>query len=137
VRPITRDFADLDDVTSFSARTTGCARAGAIITRHEHVYSKLRESITLSEDLITYGGMSVREMEALTIGLEETMDEDMISQGPQFIAYMTEQLQQKGVPVVTPPGGLGCHINALEFVDHLSQEEYPAGALAAALYIVS
>src|SRR5699024_7734834 len=44
---------------------------------------------------------------------------------------------EKGVPVVTPAGGLGCHINAMDFVDHLDQSEYPAGALAAALYIVS
>ncbi|MEB1806026.1 MAG: hypothetical protein LPK26_01785 [Bacillaceae bacterium] len=81
--------------------------------------------------------MSVREMEALTIGLEETMDENMINQGPQFIAYMTDELVKKGVPVVTPAGGLGCHLNAMEFLDHLPQTKYPAGALAAALYLVS
>ncbi len=61
----------------------------------------------------------------------------MINQGPQFIAFMVEELQKKGVPVVTPPGGLGCHINAMEFLDHLPQNQYPAGALAAALYLVS
>src|SRR5699024_8987920 len=137
VRQITRELADLADIIYFSARMLGCARGGAIITRHKGVYVMLREYITLYEGFLTYGGMSVREMEGLKIGMEETMNEDMISQGPQVIAYMTEQLQQKGRPVFTPPGGLGCHINALEFVDHLSQEEYPAGALAAALYIVS
>ena len=63
------------------------------------------------------------------------MDEEMIYQGPLFIAHMVEELQKRGIPVVTPPGGLGCHINAMEFVDHIPQEQYPAGALAAALYI--
>lgn len=61
----------------------------------------------------------------------------MINQGPQFIAYMSDELQKKGVPVVTPAGGLGCHLNAMEFVKHIPQSEYPAGALAAALYLVS
>ena len=97
----------------------------------------MREYITLYEGFLTYGGMSVREMEAITVGLDETMDENMINQGPQFIQYMTEELIKKGVPVVTPAGGLGCHINAMEFVDHIPQQEYPAGALAAAIYIVS
>jgi tryptophanase len=48
--------------------------------------------------------MSVREMEAMTVGLEETMDESVISQGPQFIAFMVDELQKRGVPVVTPAG---------------------------------
>lgn len=137
IREITRALADQCDIIYFSARKLGSARGGGICTKHEHVYMKLREYITLYEGFLTYGGMSVREMEALTVGLDETMDEEMICQGPQFIHYMTEKLQEKGVPVVTPAGGLGCHINAMEFVDHLSQEQYPAGALAAALYIVS
>ena len=56
-----------------------------------------------------------REMEAIVVGLDETMDKNMINQGPQFIAYMAEELMKKGVPVVTPPGGLGCHVNAIGF----------------------
>ena len=97
----------------------------------------MRPLVPLYEGFLTYGGMSVREMEALTVGLEETMDEEMINQGPQFIAYMVEQLQERGVPVITPAGGLGCHIDAKRFVDHIPQSQYPAGALASALYIAS
>jgi len=42
-----------------------------------------------------------------------------------------------GIPVITPPGALGCHIDAIGFLPHVPQEEYPAGALAAALFIIS
>ena len=41
----------------------------------------------------------------------------------------------RSVPVITPGGGLGAHLNAMEFVPHIPQQEYPAGALAAALYL--
>ncbi|PYG90343.1 tryptophanase [Ruminiclostridium sufflavum DSM 19573] len=135
IRKITRIMSELSDVIYFSARKLGCARGGGLCTNSEEIYLKLREYITLYEGFLTYGGMSVREMEAITVGLEETMDEDMINQGPRFIAYMVEKLQEKGVPVVTPAGGLGCHIDAMSFVDHIPQSQYPAGALAAALYI--
>lgn len=74
-------------------------------------------------------------MEAITVGLDETMDYDMISQGPLFIEYMVNELKQRGVPVVTPAGGLGCHLNAMEFVSHIPPSEYPSGALGAALFI--
>lgn len=137
IREITRKIADLTDIIYFSARKLGCARGGVICTNNEEAFVKMRELVPLYEGFLTYGGMSVREMEAIAVGLEETMDEDMINQGPQFIAFMTEELQKKGVPVVTPPGGLGCHVNAMEFLPHIPQNQYPAGALAAALYLVS
>lgn len=137
IREITRAMSDVTDVIYFSARKLGCARGGGICTNNEDVYMKLRELVTLYEGFLTYGGMSIREIEALAVGLEETMDLNMINQGPQFIEYMVKELEKKGVPVVTPAGGLGCHINAMKFVEHVSQDQYPAGALAAALYIVS
>lgn len=137
IREITRAISDLADIIYFSARKLGCARGGGICTNDEEVYLKIREFIPLLEGFLTYGGMSVREMEAITVGLDETMEEDMINQGPQFIAFMVDELQKKGIPVVTPAGGLGCHINAMEFLDHIPQNQYPAGALAAALYIAS
>jgi tryptophanase len=137
IKEITRRISDLCDILYFSGRKLGCARGGGLMTNNGEFNQKISEFIPLYEGFLTYGGMSVREMEAITIGLEETMDMDMISHGPQFIAYMAEELQNNGVPVVTPPGGLGCHIDAMQFVDHIPQTQYPAGALAAALYIAS
>lgn len=137
VAEIIKKIADLSDIVYFSARKITCARGGGILIRDEEVYKRIRGLVPLYEGFLTYGGMSVREMEAMTVGLDELLDEDNISQGPQFIAYMAEQLQKRGVPVVTPPGGLGCHVNAMEFVDHIEQHDYPAGALAAAIYLVS
>ena len=137
IREITRKIADLVHILYFSGRKLGCARGGGICTDRVDLFMTMRELIPLYEGFLTYGGMSVREMEAMAVGLEETMDEEMINQGPEFIAYMVNELDKRGVPVVTPPGGLGCHLNALEFVDHVPQNQYPAGALAAALFIVS
>jgi tryptophanase len=137
VREITRAIADLCDIIYFSARKLGCARGGGICTRSRDLFMKMRELVTLYEGFLTYGGMSVREIEAIAVGLEETMDEDMISQGPQFIKFMVDELDRKGVPVITPPGGLGCHLDAMRFIAHVPQSEYPAGALASALFLVS
>jgi len=137
IREITRRIADLCDVIYFSARKLGCARGGGMCMRDEGLYRKMRGLVPLYEGFLTYGGMSVREIEALTVGLDETMDEDMISQGPLFIAFMVEELVKRGIPVITPAGGLGCHIDVMRFLDHIPQSQYPAGALGSALYIAS
>jgi tryptophanase len=136
IAEIARQFADLSDIVYFSARKLGCVRGGGICIRSQELHDRFRPLVPLYEGFLTYGGMSVREMEALAVGLEETLDEDMISQGPQFIAYMVNELDRRGVPVITPAGGLGCHVDAMRFLDHVPQDQYPAGALASAAYIV-
>ena len=137
IREITRRTADLCDIIYFSARKLGCVRGGAMCMRSEEIYKSMRGLVPLYEGFLTYGGMSVREIEALAVGLEETMDEDMINQGPQFIAYMVNELVKRGIPVITPAGGLGCHIDAKRFLDHVPPSQYIAGALASAMYIAS
>ena len=74
-------------------------------------------------------------MEAMTVGFDESMDMDVISQGPQFIDYCVKRLDEYGVPMITPGGGLGAHVDASQFVGHIPQQEYPAGALVCAFYI--
>lgn len=137
IAQIARDIADLCDIVYFSARKITCARGGGILIKDEALYKRMRGLVPLYEGFLTYGGMSVREMEAMTVGLDELLDEDNISQGPQFIEHMVNELDKRGVPVITPAGGLGCHLDALRFLDHVPQTDYPAGALAAALFIAS
>ena len=135
LREITRVVSDLCDIIYFSARKLGFARGGGICMRESRLVDPLKELIVLNEGFLTYGGMSVREIEAIAVGLEETMDLSIISLGPEFIAYMVAELEKRGVPVVTPAGGLGCHLDASRFVSHIPPEQYPAAALGAALYI--
>ena len=135
IAEITRMIADLFDIIYFSARKFGFGRGGGILVRDEKLFHELEEYITMFEGFLTYGGMSVKEMEALTIGFDETMDFDVISQGPQFIDRCVKELEKLGVPMVTPGGGLGAHIDANAVVDHIPSEQYPAGSLVAALYL--
>lgn len=137
IHEIAKAMAAASDILYFSGRKLGFARGGGICTSNQQYYFDIRGFIPLYEGFLTYGGMSVREMEALAVGMIETLDEDVISHGPQFIEFMTHELLQHHVPVVTPPGGLGCHVNVRDFLPHLPQTQYPAGALASALYIIS
>lgn len=137
IKEIMHTLCDCADIIYFSGRKVSCTRGGGIATNDRSLYLAMRDLVPLFEGFLTYGGMSVREIEAMAVGLYETLDENVISQSPQFIKYLVEKLDANGVPVVTPPGGLGCHIDARSFLPHIPSLQYPAGALAAALYIVS
>jgi tryptophanase len=128
---------ELCDIVYFSARKLSSSRGGGICTNKLTVYREMEALIPLFEGFLTYGGISVREMEAMAVGLYETLDETMICQSPQYIAYLVNALTAKGIPAVTPPGVLGAHVNAMKICEHIPQSQYPAGALAAAFYLVS
>ena len=134
---IIKMMTGLADLVYFSARKLSSSRGGGICTNRKELYQKMEALIPLFEGFLTYGGISVREIEAMAVGLYETLDETMISQSPTYIKYFAESLLKNGVSVVTPPGVLGCHVNAMEICKHIPQSQYPAGALAAAYYLVS
>lgn len=134
---IIKAMTGLADLVYFSARKLSSSRGGGICTNRKELYYKMEALIPLFEGFLTYGGISVREIEAIAVGLYETLDETMISQSPSFIKYLVNELDSKGIPVVTPPGVLGAHIDASSFCPHIPQTEYPAGALAAAFYLIS
>ena len=135
LKDIMHELADISDIIYFSARKLGFSRGGAIITKHENIYREMMEFIPLYEGFLTYGGMEVRSMEAMAQGLYESLDMEIISQGPLFIEYLVKELDDYGVPMVKPAGGLGAHINASVFLPDMPHNVYPAAALAAAVYI--
>jgi len=137
IKEILLTICNLADIIYFSGRKVSCTRGGGIATNNHNLYLAMRDLVPLFEGFLTYGGMSVREIEAMAVGLRETLDMDMISHSPQFIKYLVDRLDANGIPVVTPAGGLGCHLDAKGFLSHVPQLQYPAGALAGALFIIS
>jgi tyrosine phenol-lyase len=137
VKEIIQLMCSFADIIYFSSRKVSSTRGGGICTKSKDLYLKMRELVILYEGFLTYGGMSVREIEAMAVGFDETADETVISQSPMFIEYAVNEMDKLGIPVITPSGALGAHIDAKGFLSHVPQKEYPAGALAAALYIIS
>ena len=137
IEEIALAISNLADIIYFSARKLGSAKGGGIVMDDVKLFDKMKVLIPVFEGFLTYGGMSTREMEAVAIGLQEAKDIDMISHGPEFIAEFARLLTEYNIPIVTPAGGLGLHINAREFVPHIKEEKYQAASLAAAIYIIS
>lgn len=137
LKDILNQMCDLADIVYFSARKVSSSRGGGICTNRSDLYYLMRDLVPLYEGFLTYGGISIREIEAMAVGLNETVDENVVSQSPSFISYMATELDKLGIPVILPGGALGCHIDAGQFLSHIPQSEYPAGALVAAYFIVS
>ncbi len=137
VREIMREMADAADIIYFSGRKLGFARGGGICMNDKADFLTVRGYVSCFEGFPSFGGMSSAEMEVMRVGFDDTMDENVISQGPDFIEYMVEEFKKRGVPVVTPAGGLGCHLDADRFCDHLGKKDFRGAALAAAIYLVS
>ncbi len=134
---VIKAMTSLADIVYFSARKITSSRGGGIATNKPEVFKELEALVPLYEGFLTYGGISVREIESMTVGLYETLDETVISQSPMFIEYLVNELDKKGVPVIKPAGVLGVHVDAMQMCSHIPQTEYPAGALAAAFFLIS
>lgn len=137
IADIVKEMSKLADIIYFSGRKLGAARGGGIVTTRQDLFDQMKDMIPLFEGFFTYGGMSVREIEILAVGLKEFTDEAVISQMPLFIEHIVKKLDSFNVPVITPAGALGAHLDAMSFLKHVPQSEYPAGALAAALFLIS
>jgi tryptophanase len=134
---ILKKMCDLCDIVYFSGRKVSSSRGGGICTNSKDLFNKMKDLVPLYEGFLTYGGISIREIEAMTVGLYETREEDVVGQSPSFINYAVKELDKLGLPVIMPGGALGCHVEAQKFIPHLPQSEYPAGALVAAFFIIS
>jgi tyrosine phenol-lyase len=137
IREIIREIMSLADLCYLSGRKSCSVRGGMIATNRKDLYEAIRPWLPVYEGFFTYGGMSSKEIEAMAVGIREMTDLEIAGSSADAIKYFVCLLQSKGVPVVTPPGGLACHLDAMRFLAHVPQSEYPAGALAAAVYITS
>ncbi|HMK64191.1 MAG TPA: tryptophanase, partial [Thermodesulfobacteriota bacterium] len=137
IQEILREMMSLVDIFYMSGRKSGGARGGLIATNNKPYFDQLLTWLPVYEGFSTYGGMSTKEIEAMAVGLEEMTQTEVAGSSPELIRYFCERLQGHGIPVVTPPGGLACHVDARAFLPHIEPLQYPAEALNAALYLAS
>jgi tryptophanase len=137
IAQIIKEMMELVDILYLSARKSTCVRGGMIATNNKEYYDRILAWLPVYEGFSTYGGMSIKEVEAMSVGLQEMTEFNVASASPEFIEYFVRRLLENGLPAVTPAGGLACHLDAKRFLPHLPQTVYPAGALAAAIYIAS
>jgi tyrosine phenol-lyase len=137
IQEILLEMMGMVDIFYMSGRKSGGARGGLIATNNKAHFDHLLTWLPVYEGFSTYGGMSTKEIEAMTVGLEEMTQTEVAGSSPEFIQYFAERLQKHGVQVVTPPGGLACHVDARAFLPRIPPLQYPAEALNAALYLAS
>jgi tyrosine phenol-lyase len=98
------------------------------------LYEEASNLVVVYEGLHTYGGMAGRDMEAMARGIVESVDDEHIKARIGQVEYLGQKLIDMGVPIVRPIGGHAVYLDAKAFYPHLSQDEFPAQALAAYLF---
>lgn len=138
VKEIVREICSYTDGTTVSAKKDVLVNIGGFLAcNDEDLFTKAKAKVVVFEGLHTYGGLAGRDMEAMARGIYEMIDDDHIAARINQIEYLGNQLLEAGVPIVVPIGGHGVFLDAKKFLPHLTQEQYPAQALTAALYIES
>ncbi|MBK9982004.1 MAG: tryptophanase [Saprospiraceae bacterium] len=132
---IVRELFSYADGCTMSAKKDAIANIGGFIAlRDEDLALKCRNLLIITEGFPTYGGLAGRDLEAISIGLYEVMDEHYLQYRIRSIEYLTEKLIAEGVPVMQPAGGHAVYIDAKVFLPHIPSHQYPGQALVGALY---
>jgi tyrosine phenol-lyase len=138
IAEILREFCGYTDGAWMSAKKDNLVNIGGwLAVNDEDVFEELRNLVVVYEGLHTYGGMAGRDMEALAIGIEESLQDAHIRSRVGQVRYLGELLTDWGIPIVQPVGGHAIFLDARRFYPHIPQDEFPAQTLAAELYLDS
>lgn len=138
IADIVFEICSLTDAATMSSKKDALVSIGGFLALNEDdVFEKARNMVVVYEGLHTYGGMAGRDMEALAIGISESIQDDHIRARVGQVEYLGKKLQDTGIPIVNPIGTHGIFIDAKKFLPHLSQDKFPAQTLAAEIYLDS
>jgi tyrosine phenol-lyase len=136
VKAILHEFCSQTDGAWMSAKKDSLVNIGGWLAVNDaELFEQLGNMAVVYEGLHTYGGMAGRDMEALAIGITESVQDDYIRARIGQVRYLGEILTEWGVPIVEPVGGHAIFLDARRFYPHLSQDLFPAQTLAAELYL--
>ena len=138
IAAILKEFCGYTDGAWMSAKKDNLVNIGGwLAVNHEDVFEKARNMVVVYEGLHTYGGMAGRDMEALAIGIAESVEDDHVRSRVGQVRYLGELLTDWGIPIVQPVGGHAIFLDAKQFYPHIPQSQFPSQTLTAALYLDS
>ena len=138
VKDIVYEICALTDAATMSAKKDAMVNIGGFLAMNDaKFYEQACGLVVVYEGLHTYGGMAGRDMQALAIGITESVQDDHIHARVGQVQYLGRRLRESGIPIVNPIGGHAVFLNATKMLPHIPQDHFPAQALAAALYVES
>jgi tryptophanase len=135
-KQIAQEMFALGDGCTMSAKKDGMANIGGFLCTNDEILARQEQNLLiLTEGYPTYGGLAGRDLEAVAIGLQESLEEDYLRYRIASTAYLGNHIAEHGVPIVQPPGGHAIYIDAKAFLPHIPVDQFPGVALAAELYL--
>ena len=138
IAEILKEYCSYTDSCTMSAKKDALVNIGGwLATNDEDLFEEARNMVVVYEGLHTYGGLAGRDMEAIARGIAESVDDDHIRARIGQVEYLGQHLMDWGIPMVRPVGGHAIFLDARAIYQHIPQDQFPAQALAADLYIDS
>jgi len=135
-KQIAQEMFSLGDGCTMSAKKDGMANIGGFLCTNDEILARQEQNLLiLTEGYPTYGGLAGRDLEAVAVGLQESLEEDYLRYRIASTAYLGNHIAEHGVPIVQPPGGHAIYIDAKAFLPHIPVNRFPGVALAAELYL--
>jgi tyrosine phenol-lyase len=136
IKEIIREMMSYIDAATISAKKDPLTNiSGLILVRNHKWYNYMRQLTTLFEGSYFNGGLNNRDLAMLAFGLKEMTNYHYLKQRIEQVRYLGKLLKEKGIPIVEPIGGHAIYLDAKEFLNHIIQDNYPAQALAAYIYL--
>lgn len=136
IKEILLEMMSYAESITMSAKKDNLVNIGGFIaTRNQDFFQAARATVVVFEGLHTYGGLAGRDMEAMAVGMREMVDDAYIESRVEQVQRFGQALLEAGIPIVEPVGGHAVFIDAKRFLPHLSQDVFPAQALAAEIYL--
>lgn len=138
IRSIVKEICSYTDGATMSAKKDALVNIGGFLAVNDwDVFEEARNMVVVYEGLHTYGGLAGRDMEAMAIGIGESVSDDHMRARVGQVIYLGEKMIEYGVPIVMPIGGHGIFVDAKKFLPHIPQDQFPAQTLASEIYLDS
>ena len=135
-KEIAQEMFRMGDGCTMSAKKDGMANIGGFLCTNDGILAaQEKDLLILTEGYPTYGGLAGRDLEAIAVGIQESLEEDYLRYRIASTAYLGNHIAEQGVPIVQPPGGHAVYLDAKAFLPHIPLYEFPGIALAAELYL--